>query len=189
MRSPGFVGKVPAHGDFVDRNLAPSVRDAWLDWLQRVLIASQRRHGARWQTHFLTSPVWRFAFAPGALSINPVYGVVLPSVDRVGRYFPLAAMQEVPRGLDPFAPDVTEWFDAVEDAALSALDLSMRVDALTARLASISLPSVPPAMTIKPRLTHSLWWASDAVSAATTLPTLYPVEAPTRADLSDRGST
>ena len=53
--------------------------------------------GDRWLDLYLTSPAWRFACAAGVCGPAPVVGLMAPSVDRVGRYFPLALVAEIPR--------------------------------------------------------------------------------------------
>ena len=37
----------------------------------------------------MMAPIWRFALAPGVAGPLPMLGVMMPSVDRVGRQFPL----------------------------------------------------------------------------------------------------
>ena len=52
------------------------------------MAASRAALGDRWLDVYLTSPAWRFASAAGACGPAPVIGLMVPSVDRVGRYFP-----------------------------------------------------------------------------------------------------
>ena len=49
---------------------------------------------------YLTSPAWRFVFAAGACGPVPVIGLMAPSVDRVGRHFPLTIIAELPPDVD-----------------------------------------------------------------------------------------
>lgn len=92
----GFYGKLPSHGDFLRRRVSTAFVDRWDAWLQACLASSQERLGGRWLDVYLTSPVWRFAAAAGACGPLPVMGVMVPSVDRVGRYFPLTLVAELP---------------------------------------------------------------------------------------------
>ena len=85
----GFFGKLPARGDFVRAGLPRSFTDPWDAWLRQVLPASRRILGEAWEPAWLEAPVWRFALPPGVCGPEPVTGLWLPSVDRVGRYFPL----------------------------------------------------------------------------------------------------
>ena len=110
----GLFGKLPARGDFVCRNLPGSFVSAWDAWLAGVLADSRARLGAAWLPAFLEAPVWRFALAPGVCGPAAACGVWLPSVDRAGRYFPLALV-----GMVPLAPP--GWFEAGEAAGRAAL--------------------------------------------------------------------
>jgi type VI secretion system protein ImpM len=91
----GFYGKLPSHGDFLRRRVSDAFVDTWDAWLRESLAASQTALGSRWLDVYLTSPAWRFACAAGACGPLPVIGVVAPSVDQVGRYFPLTLVAEL----------------------------------------------------------------------------------------------
>lgn len=124
----GYFGKIPSHGDFVARGLPPHLVAAWDQWLQACVHASQQRLGERWLAHYLTSPVWRFAIAPGVLGPEGLGGVMMPSVDRVGRYFPLMiAATGAPALLDWFRKQ-GDWYDAIEDLARAALAPEFKLD-------------------------------------------------------------
>ena len=92
----GFFGKLPSHGDFLRRQVSDAFVGVWDGWLQECLAASRAELGDRWLDVYLTSPVWRFACAAGTCGPAPVVGVMVPSVDRVGRYFPLTLVAELP---------------------------------------------------------------------------------------------
>src|SRR5260370_2664306 len=85
----GFCGKLPARGDFVTAGLPRRFAEAWHDWLQPVLAASRRALGEDWLAAWLEAPIWRFALSPGTCGPDSVLGLWMPSVDRVGRHFPL----------------------------------------------------------------------------------------------------
>ncbi|QXI45055.1 type VI secretion system-associated protein TagF [Pseudomonas wayambapalatensis] len=53
------------------------------------LRASRERLGAEWEQAYRCSPIWHFALAAGVCGEVAWAGVMMPSVDRVGRYFPL----------------------------------------------------------------------------------------------------
>jgi type VI secretion system protein ImpM len=92
----GFYGKLPSHGDFLRRRVSDAFVDAWDLWLRECLAASRSALGERWLEIYLTSPAWRFVCAQGACGPAPVIGLLAPSVDRVGRYFPLTVVSELP---------------------------------------------------------------------------------------------
>ena len=98
----GLYGKLPSHGDFLRRRVADDFVTAWDAWLQASVIASRDVLADRWTDVYLTSPAWRFACGAGACGVAPVMGVMVPSVDRVGRHFPLTIVAELdirPAGL------------------------------------------------------------------------------------------
>ncbi len=92
----GFYGKLPSHGDFLRRRVSDAFVDAWDAWLRECIAGSRATLGSRWLDVYLTSPAWRFACAAGACGPAPVIGIVAPSVDQVGRYFPLTLVAELP---------------------------------------------------------------------------------------------
>ncbi|HEX7639444.1 MAG TPA: type VI secretion system-associated protein TagF, partial [Burkholderiaceae bacterium] len=85
----GFYGKLPGEGDFVSRRLPWEFTSAWDDWMQQGLVASRHALGGRWLELYLSAPVWRFQIAAGVCGPLAWRGLFFPSVDRVGRYFPL----------------------------------------------------------------------------------------------------
>jgi type VI secretion system protein ImpM len=92
----GFYGKLPSHGDFLRRRLPDAFVAPWDAWLQDCMAASRASLDGRWLDVFLTSPVWRFVCAPGACGPLAMVGVLAPSVDRAGRYFPLTLAAPLP---------------------------------------------------------------------------------------------
>jgi type VI secretion system protein ImpM len=119
----GFYGKLPSHGDFVRRRVSDDFVRTWDEWLQQSLSASRWALGERWLDVYLTSPAWRFACAAGACGPAPVVGVMVPSVDRVGRYFPLTLALELPHHVSPLAAAShgERFFDRAERLAIDTL--------------------------------------------------------------------
>lgn len=120
----GWYGKIPAAGDFIARRIAPAFSHAWDHWLQNALGASRDRLASRWPGDFLSMPVWRFVFAPGLVGAGAWAGLMLPSVDAVGRYFPLAlasSLSSVRLDLVGTLFAARKWFEEMEDIALSAI--------------------------------------------------------------------
>jgi type VI secretion system protein ImpM len=119
----GLYGKLPSHGDFLRRRVSDGFVSVWDEWLQQCIAASRSALGQNWLDVYLTSPVWRFACDTGVCGQRAYAGMMAPSVDRVGRYFPLTLVWEVPQGVNPLA--VTQradrWFDQVEQLLLDAM--------------------------------------------------------------------
>ncbi|TQV66910.1 type VI secretion system-associated protein TagF [Exilibacterium tricleocarpae] len=146
----GLYGKVPAHGDFIDRGLPGSFINVWDDWLQRSVASSREVLGESWLDYYLTSPIWRFVLAPGAVDNGTRAGVLLPSVDSVGRYFPLTIAAAVDNKVNTFSflAEQEDWFSQLENAALAALQESLPVDELMQRLAGLPMPAHSASQTL-----------------------------------------
>ena len=98
----GWYGKLPAQGDFVTRRLPPSFIEPWDAWLNAMLTGSRERLGSAWRDAFLSAPAWRFMLAPGVVGQQGWAGLIVPSVDSVGRYFPLTVASALPsKSMDP----------------------------------------------------------------------------------------
>lgn len=129
MAAFGAFGKIPAVGDFFQLDLPPGFVGPWDLWLQEGLLAARAILADRWQDCFLSAPIWRFTLAPGLAGQAAVQGVLMASVDRSGRLFPLTLLGPL-RGATP--PDVLtahwaaeECFTQLETIALEALEDSM----------------------------------------------------------------
>ncbi|MFL0799644.1 MAG: type VI secretion system-associated protein TagF [Agarilytica sp.] len=132
----GLFGKLPAHGDFIYRDLPTGFINVWDEWLQGYVASAQEQLGERWLELYLISPIWRFAFSEGVVDGNVWAGIMLPSVDRVGRYFPFSVVTKLPGDTNPvdFICTRRNWFQAMEDAALNALDGQIAIEELVEEL-------------------------------------------------------
>ncbi|HXJ52523.1 MAG TPA: type VI secretion system-associated protein TagF [Burkholderiales bacterium] len=145
---PGLYGKLPARGDFLSRRLDAEFIAAWDEWLQRAVRESREALGERWLECFLSAPVWRFVLPAGMHSKPGWVGLMVPSVDRVGRYFPLtlaAPLHHETIDLAATLAGAFGWLDALEALALEALAPELDFDAFDQRLAAIALPADVPA--------------------------------------------
>jgi type VI secretion system protein ImpM len=135
----GWYGKIPGTGDFITRRMPAAFSEAWDRWLQGAIAGSRERLGAEWRESYLSMPVWRFVLSPGMLTPNAWAGLVAPSVDAVGRYFPLAMAAALPStSLDLVRTLLAAqgWFDEIESAALDALAPRADIGALDAAIAA-----------------------------------------------------
>src|SRR5664279_3439708 len=86
---PGWYGKLPTLGDFASRRLEADFIEPWDLWLGEGLQGQRESMGDAWLDAYLQSPPWRFLLMPGVLPGFDagliVAGVLMPSVDRVGR--------------------------------------------------------------------------------------------------------
>ena len=120
----GLYGKLPSHGDFLRRRAPDSFVSVWDAWLQDALAASRAALGDRWLDVYLTSPAWRFAASAGVFGAEPFGGVMVPSVDRVGRYFPLTIVAQLPQHLAPLgaAIEANPFFERAERLVIDTLE-------------------------------------------------------------------
>lgn len=139
--APGWYGKIPATGDFIARRVPGGFCDAWGRWLQSALDGARAHLGERWPDDFLSMPVWRFVLSAGLVTPSAWAGVMAPSVDSVGRYFPLALASPLPSiRLDLVGTLLAAraWFGHMEELSLSAIEARSDIAALDAAIAERS---------------------------------------------------
>lgn len=134
----GCYGKIPRLGDFITRTLDRQVVELWDEWLQDGMAASRDLLGEDWVDFYTIAPVWNFAAGAGALGQSTWLGVMIPSVDRVGRYFPFTVMVDA-GDCSPLAAIYCwqGWFEQAQALALECLEDSFDPASLEARLAAL----------------------------------------------------
>lgn len=143
MTPPGFYGKLPGLGDFVTRRLPADFVQTWDLWLRESLTASRAQLGNAWLDVYLTSPLWRFALTAGVVSQQPWVGVLMPSVDRVGRYFPFTLACPLASGTELLGLFCSSnWFERAETLALSALDDGLTIEHFDQQVKALGAPDV-----------------------------------------------
>lgn len=143
LAAPGLFGKLASHGDFVQRRLPPDFVAAWDTWLQQGIREGRLRLGAAWPERYLHAPLWRFVLAPGVCGKAALAGVLLPSLDRVGRHFPLtlaAPHDHAASCLLDLAMTGMDWFDRLADLAVCAMWGDLALDELEGELARLGGP-------------------------------------------------
>ena len=136
----GWYGKLPSVGDFASRRLDPDFIDAWDTWLAQGLSDWQACASDAWLKLYLAGPSWRFVMMPGALpgpcGDSGWAGVLMPSVDRVGRYFPLTLVQPLPQLPSDGAQTTSllAWLQQLDDLAIDALHDDWTIDQLETEL-------------------------------------------------------
>lgn len=147
----GAFGKMPAVGDFFRLNAPAGFVSVWDAWLQTTLLAGQEALGPLWDDLYLTAPIWRFSLTSGLAGKHKIIGVLMPSVDRVGRRYPLTLMAALPTPgpapLDHFRAGTL--FERLEMLALDTLEDDMSRERLKDELAEICVPQVQPLALIR----------------------------------------
>ncbi|MGH7119647.1 MAG: type VI secretion system-associated protein TagF [Acetobacteraceae bacterium] len=161
----GFYGKLPARGDFVRCGLAGSFISAWDAWAQIVLTGSRKIMGDAWVPAWLEAPVWRFALPGGLCGSTTVAGLFMPSVDRVGRFFPLCfGCLEAGATAGAAAEKAGGWLAGAEEAGRAALSEDLAPEEVIARIAA---PRDVVAISEELRLLAAevdcgLWWTDGS---------------------------
>jgi type VI secretion system protein ImpM len=148
--TPGWYGKLSSLGDFATRRLPEDFRAACDPWLSHAMAGSRAQLGERWLDVYLTAPVLRFAWAPGVFDTRWWFGVMMPSCDNVGRYFPLLVAHPRARPpVDRIALDHLDlWLDHLGAAALQTLHEPATLDSFEAALADAP-PWPTPGATVR----------------------------------------
>jgi type VI secretion system protein ImpM len=174
VEAPGWYGKMAMLGDFASRRLPLEFVDFCDAWLARGVEASRAQLGERWLDVYLTGPIWRFAWAPGVVGPQWWLGVMMPSVDKVGRYFPLmivrsaAAVPASTEGLNV----LQGWFAHLSAAALSTLQPGATLEDFESSLAraptaSEASPAGPVSTELMPgRVRHTVQGSAGLVAWA-----------------------
>ncbi len=151
----GFCGKLPSRGDHLALGLPRGFTDPWNAWLDATLPAVRAQVGEAWRDTWMEAPIWHFALPGGQCGSAAVLGVWMPSVDRVGRLFPLT-LAFVAEDAAPPADDGA-WRAAAEAAGLAALASDMTPEELAARLAAAPSPDGAKELPGPAR-----WWTDGA---------------------------
>lgn len=146
--------------------MTPRLAEAWDSWLSLLTQAVREAAGDAWPKAWLTAPLWHFALGADLVPAPGAAGVLIASVDRVGRMFPFTVIGPA-SGIPGDA-----WADTVEALALDALDDDFDPNALDAALTALGSP--PVAAPLDPN--QSLWRCrgSERVDPTCRLVTGFP---------------
>ena len=138
----GLYGKLPSRRDFIAISASREFLAAWEPWIQGGVSASTMRLGERWKPAFLRAPIWRF-WLGAEICGQTVLGAFMPSLDGVGRYFPLTLFARSETGPAILPPEIDAqeaWFEAAETLLLSTLEEGASFEATLAGLQSLGAP-------------------------------------------------
>lgn len=119
--APGFFGKLPGRGDFLARRLPAGFQATWEAWLAAWVVAAKQALGAAWPDDWLTAPLWHFRLGRDLIGPDGAAGVMLASVDRVGRFFPFSVLGAAVRSGLTSGLTADGWSRQAEALALAAL--------------------------------------------------------------------
>jgi type VI secretion system protein ImpM len=136
----GIFGKIPQQSDFISHHLPETFTDYWHKWLQSCMSISQEQMGEDWLQKYIVSPIWHFAIMPGIAHEQAIVGVVIPSVDEIGRYFPLTIAHTGDYDIWSAYLYGDEWYNTIEKVALLTLADNTTYSQLIGALETQSLP-------------------------------------------------
>lgn len=138
-----LFGKLQAKRDFVAPGAPREFLLAWEPWLQSGVSASRVALGAGWRDAYLTMPIWRF-WLGAEICGAPAIGALMPSMDGVGRYFPLTIVFMSDGSEAPAPPELDpndDWFASVEEFLLATLEPDSAFDDTLAALDRLAEPA------------------------------------------------
>ena len=142
MSGFGAFGKIAGLGDFFRFGLPRDFVQNWDGWLQQGIAEAERRNGESWAECYNLAPIWRFGLPAGTAGEATMMGVMMPSVDRVGRRFPLTLARAVPSDVPLLALylESEALFARLEDFALATLTGDISPAQLEEALSELELP-------------------------------------------------
>ncbi|MFT7285898.1 MAG: type VI secretion system protein ImpM, partial [Halieaceae bacterium] len=159
MNEVGCFGKLPAHGDFIWQALPTEFVTPWDNWLQENLLSLQGSMGDDWLETYLCGAIWRFVISDETLGPNSWGGIITPSVDMVGRYFPFTIACELPRyaSVISSARTLSPWFEHLEDCILGALENALPLEEIMKSARSVVVPEVGEREADEQAAARDLW--------------------------------
>lgn len=136
-----LFGKVQTRRDFVAVATPRPFLSLWERWLQEAVAASREALRDKWIDSYLTAPIWRFWLGADLCGATAI-GALMPSMDGVGRYFPLTLVMIAEEGAAFAPPEVDaqdDWFEQAEAFLLETLDIHDH-DALLDAFARLPAP-------------------------------------------------
>jgi type VI secretion system protein ImpM len=157
-----LYGKLPTKRDFIALGAPREVLNTFEPWLQSAIAASRTTLAENWQNAFLNAPIWRF-WLGAELCGHSTLGAFMPSLDGVGRYFPLTLFARADPGAAIPPPEFNpqdDWFQKTENFLLATLHHDTAFDTILADLANLKTPvqeakTTGPHITIQPDITFA----------------------------------
>lgn len=134
-------GKLPSQGDFVGRRVPHALMQSWDAWLRDGIDQLRLEAGAQWAEQFFQSPLW-FFMCPASFMGLPMIGVVGPSVDRIGRLFPLTvfAVGDDAKAVLSLNEHIEHFLLEARDALIDARRIPLAAQQLDERVVTLRWP-------------------------------------------------
>lgn len=139
-----WYGKLPSAADFVGRRMPHVIESEWDTWIRSGMDKLRHDGGHKWHERFVQCPVWFFIcpLQTGKLAA----GAIAPSIDRVGRYYPITVMALGPQNGGAFArdPQVSLFFSSLLSLIQDARRIPLSPEQLDERIVNIPSPFSSP---------------------------------------------
>ncbi len=122
---PAIIGKLPGHGDFLARGVDYALREPLDHWMSEWMGLAREELNEGFETAYEVSAPWLYESAR-------VNAVLMPSVDAVGRLFPV---------LGVCSANVRT--QAIYDTLINALETGMKADALRGQMNDLPRDCTP----------------------------------------------
>ena len=136
----GYYGKIPDKGDFISKNLPISFTDPWHRWTKESIACSKQQLQQSWEESYLTAPLYHYVLSPGVCGNVMWLGVMMPSVDKIGRYYPMTLCRSISLAANPFTvfEQYQTWLEEAENLLLTCLAEDFSLDRFDSALAQLS---------------------------------------------------
>lgn len=137
-----LYGKLPTKRDFIAIGASRDFLTVWEPWIQASMSASRGVMKDGWQPSYLTAPIWRFWLGADICGTT-VIGAFMPSLDGVGRYFPLTLFACADKKAAFPPPEFRmqdDWFEPAEELLMSALDQNNTFEEIVSNLDRLPTP-------------------------------------------------
>jgi type VI secretion system protein ImpM len=133
----GFFGKLPGAGDFVVRGFDRPLVAALTSWTDMLVSHLKLGAGDEWTAVFDRLQPVAWVAGAGVCGAAPFAGLIRPSMDRVGRRYPLIVGLSLPPDarVAPTASAGQGWFDYLDGLVYDAWSPGLGAEALAAALA------------------------------------------------------
>ncbi|MES0882280.1 type VI secretion system-associated protein TagF [Roseibium sp. SCP14] len=140
----GYFGKLPARADFVTNRCPNGFLKVWEPFLNEGIARSRLDLKEAWQEAYMTMPVWRFwlsSCVSGGSFEGMVTGAVMPSVDKVGREFPLTIVVRMAEDKTQMVAS-EDWYCDVEAILLQTLEDGAELSDFQSAVARLVAPDI-----------------------------------------------
>lgn len=156
-----WYGKLPGAGDFVSRRMSWRTQQHWDQWLSLGVEQLKTLSGESGWGVWRKMPAWGFIVPAGWAGDAAQLGLLVPSIDRVGRIFPFLVALSLPADagrramIERAAPIALEWYRVITAAQRERAN----VDLVDARLAdalamanALETAGADPQVTLPPEI-------------------------------------